>query len=130
VGYAAVAFGSSFVQPFGKPRAGRAEELASANAGDAGRGKVVFEKRCTGCHALQGSREGPPLAGVYGRKAGSVIGFDYSAGLKMSGITWDDATLEKWLTDPDVMVPDNKMSISVPKQQERSDLIAYFKSIR
>jgi cytochrome c len=72
-------------------------------------------------------REGPRLAGVYGRKAGSLPGFTYSAGLKHSGVTWTDATLEKWLSDPDLMVPDNNMSFSVPKAEERRDLIAYLK---
>jgi cytochrome c len=102
-------------------------EAALAGDGDAVRGKAVFEKRCTGCHALEVDREGPRLAGVYGRKAGSVSGFTYSAGLKNSGLTWTDATLEKWLSDPDLMVPDNNMSFSVPKADERRDLIAYLK---
>jgi cytochrome c len=102
-------------------------ETALAGDGDAVRGKAVFEKRCTGCHALEVDREGPRLAGVYGRKAGSVPGFTYSAGLKNSGLTWTDATLEKWLSDPDLMVPDNNMSFSVPKAEERRDLIAYLK---
>lgn len=102
-------------------------EATLAGSGDAARGKAVFEKRCTGCHAINVDREGPRLAGVYGRKAGSIAGFTYSAGLKNSGITWNDATLEKWLSDPDVMVPDNNMSFSVPKTQERRDLIAYLK---
>jgi cytochrome c len=102
-------------------------EAALAGDGDAVRGKGVFEKRCTGCHALEVDREGPRLAGVYGRKAGSLPGFTYSAGLKHSGVTWTDATLEKWLSDPDLMVPDNNMSFSVPKAEERRDLIAYLK---
>ena len=102
-------------------------EASLSGPGDAARGKVVFEKRCTGCHAMDGDREGPRLAGVFGRKAGSVAGFDYSAGLKNSGITWDEATLEKWLRDPDMVVPDTKMDFHVPKAQERADLIAYFK---
>jgi cytochrome c len=76
---------------------------------------------------LEVDREGPRLAEVYGRKAGSVAGFTYSAGLKKSGVTWDEATLEKWLSDPDRMVPDNNMSFSVPKATERQDLIAYLK---
>ena len=67
---------------------------------------------------------------MFGRKAGRVAGFDYSAGLKNSGMTWNDATLEKWLSDPDLMVPDNNMSFSVPKAQERRDLIAYLNSRR
>lgn len=95
--------------------------------GDAKRGMIVFQRRCTGCHALDGDREGPRLAGVFGRKAGSVAGFDYSAGLKNSNIIWNEATLEKWLTDPDAIVPDTKMDFHVPKAQERSDLIAYLK---
>jgi cytochrome c len=102
-------------------------EAALAGDGDAVRGKAVFEKRCTGCHAMDVDREGPRLAGVYGRKAGGVAGFTYSAGLKNSDVTWNDATLEKWLSDPDLMVPDNNMSFSVPKAEERRDLIAYLK---
>ena len=102
-------------------------EATSAGTGDAARGKLVFEKRCTGCHAMEFNGEGPRLAGVYGRKAGSVPGFDYSQGLKNSGLTWNDATLEKWLSGPDSVVPDAKMDFYVPKAAERRDLIAYFK---
>jgi cytochrome c len=102
-------------------------EAALAGEGDAAHGKLVFEKRCTGCHALEVDREGPRLAGVFGRKAGSVAGFSYSAGLKGAGFTWNEAMLEKWLSDPDLMVPDNNMSFSVPKAEERRDLIAYLK---
>jgi len=109
------------------------QNVAAAQAnppqpGDPARGKAVFEKRCTGCHAIDADREGPRLAGVYGRKAGTVPTFDYSPALKNSGIAWSDATLNKWLTDPDVMVPQNNMSISVPKAQDRLDIIAYFKT--
>ena len=102
-------------------------EAALAGDGDAVRGKVIFEKRCIGCHAMDADREGPRLAGVYGRRAGSVAGFNYSAGLKNSEITWSDATLERWLSDPDLVVKDNNMSIGVPKAEERRDLIAYLK---
>jgi cytochrome c len=105
-------------------------EAAQAGDGDAVRGKAVFEKRCTGCHALEVDREGPRLAGAYGRKAGSVPGFTYSAGLKNLGLTWNDATLERWLSDPDMVVPDNNMSFSVPKAEERRDVIAYLKQQR
>jgi cytochrome c len=106
---------------------GGESEAALAGDGDAARGKVVFEKRCTGCHAMDADREGPRLAGVFGRKAGSVPGFTYSTGLKNLGLTWTDATLEKWLSDPDMVVPDTNMSFHVPKAEERRDVIAYFK---
>ena len=101
--------------------------ISAAGGGDAARGKVLFERRCTGCHALNGDREGPRLAGVYGRKAGSVPGFDYSAGLKESGIVWTDESLERWLSGPDAVVKDTKMDFYVPKADERKDLIAFLK---
>jgi cytochrome c len=106
---------------------GGGSEAALTGNGDAVRGEAVFEKRCIGCHAMEADREGPRLAGVYGRKAGGVAGFNYSAGLKKLGLTWSDATLEQWLSDPDAMVPDNNMSLRVPKAEERRDLIAYLK---
>jgi cytochrome c len=104
------------------------DDVPAAGAGDAARGKAVFEKRCVGCHALETDREGPRLAGVFGRKAGSLPGFGYSTSLKNSGLTWDEVTLEKWLTDPDILVPGNDMSVDVPKAQDRKDLVAFLKS--
>jgi cytochrome c len=102
-------------------------EVEGGGPGDATRGKLVFQKRCTGCHAMQGDREGPRLAGVFGRKAGSAAGFDYSVDLKNSTIIWNDSTLERWLKDPEALIPGTTMDFQVPKAQERSDLIAYFK---
>ena len=102
-------------------------EAALTGAGDPVHGKAVFEMRCTGCHAMDADREGPRLSGVYGRKAGSIAGFAYSKGLKNSDMTWIDATLEKWLSDPDMIIPDNNMSFSVPKAEERRDLIAFLR---
>ena len=105
------------------------EETAAA-PGDALRGKKVFERRCTGCHALDSNREGPHLRGVYGRTAGSVPDFDYSTALKSSKLVWNDGNLERWLRGTDDMVPDNKMGFSVPKAQERVDIVAYLKTVR
>jgi len=99
----------------------------AAHIGDPEHGKIIFQKRCTGCHALNADRDGPRLAGVVGREAGSVPGFAYSSGLKNLGVTWTDANLEKWLSDPDLMVPDNNMSFRVPKADERRDLIAFLR---
>jgi cytochrome c len=106
-----------------------ASEASLAGTGDPVHGQAVFNKRCTGCHALDADREGPRLSGVYGRKAGSIAGFAYSIGLKNSAMTWTDVTLEKWLSDPDMMIPDNNMSFSVPKAEERRDLIAFLKQL-
>ena len=91
-------------------------------------GEKLFERRCGGCHAMDKDKEGPRLRGVYGRKAGSVAGFQYSPALKSSGLTWDDATLDKWLTDTDAVVKGNDMNFSVSKAEERVAIIGFLKS--
>jgi cytochrome c len=98
--------------------------------GDATRGRALFERKCTGCHDLESDREGPHLRGVYGRKAGSIKGFKYSDALRRSQLTWTDANLERWLRDSDAMLPQSNMGFSVPKPQDRSDLIAFLKEQR
>ena len=92
-----------------------------------GGGKELFEKRCGGCHALDRDKEGPRLRGVYGRVAGSVDTFQYSDALKKSKFTWNETTLDKWLTDTEKLVPDNDMSFHVEKSDERSEIISYLK---
>jgi cytochrome c len=92
-------------------------------------GKALFEKRCTGCHALDADHEGPRLRGVVGRMAGTVKTFKYSTQLQNAKITWDETNLDKWLTDTDSVVPDNDMSFRVPKHDERAAIITYLKSL-
>ena len=98
-------------------------------AGDATRGRALFERRCTGCHSLDSNREGPHLRGVYGRNAGSVPDFDYSAAIRRSGLVWTEANLQNWLSDTDATVSGNNMDFSVAKAQDRADLIAFLRSI-
>jgi cytochrome c len=95
--------------------------------GDPTRGKALFEKRCTGCHALTQNHEGPQLQGVYGRTSGTVASFAYSSSLKKARIVWDEKSLERWLTDPEAFIPGNEMDFLVSKPQERHDLISYLK---
>lgn len=109
---------------------GGAVETRAGGTGDAERGRAVFNKRCTGCHAIDANREGPELRGVFGRKAGSLPGFNYSASLKASGFTWNEDSLDKWLSDTDAMVPGSDMSFRVVKATERLDLIAYLKQTK
>jgi cytochrome c len=92
-------------------------------------GKEMFEKRCTGCHALDNEKTGPRLRGVFGRQAASVPTFPYSDSLKKSGVTWDSSSLDKWLTDPDGFVPDNDMAFRVPNKDERASIIEYLKVV-
>jgi cytochrome c len=93
------------------------------------RGKETFEKRCGGCHSLDRDKEGPRLRGVYGRPSGSVSSFNYSTALKSAHINWDAQSLDKWLTDPDKVVPNSDMAFHVDKADERHDIIAYLKDL-
>ena len=92
-------------------------------------GQALFQKRCTGCHALDADHEGPRIRGVVGRAAGTVKTFQYSEALKNAKHTWDEANLDKWLTDTESVVPDNDMSFRVPKQEERAAIISYLRSL-
>jgi cytochrome c len=103
--------------------------LSEAEAQGGQDGQVLFQKRCSGCHALDADHEGPRLKGVVGRAAGTVKTFQYSEALKNAKHTWDEANLDKWLTDTESLVPDNDMSFRVPKQDERAALISYLKSL-
>ena len=100
-----------------------------ASAQSAAAGKDLFERRCTGCHALDREKEGPRLGNVYGRQSGSVASFQYSDGLKKLKVTWDAASLDKWLTDPEKMVPDTDMAFHLGNVDERRAVIAYLKSL-
>jgi cytochrome c len=93
------------------------------------RGKDLFERRCSGCHAPDLDKEGPRLRGAYGRKAASVPGFAYSDALKKVNVRWDDAGLDRWLTDPDAMAPGTDMAFRLNDAEERKAVIAYLKSL-
>ena len=95
----------------------------SADGGDS----QLFERRCGGCHALDRDKEGPRLGGVHGRAAGSIDSFSYSDALRKSKLVWNDSTLEKWLTDPEKLVPGNDMAFHVESGDERRRIIGYLK---
>jgi cytochrome c len=94
---------------------------------DAGGGQSLFEKRCSGCHAMDRDKEGPRLGGIYGRAAGSIATFQYSEALRNSRITWTVETLDQWLSDPEKLVPGNDMAFHLDKPDERREIIAYLK---
>lgn len=98
--------------------------------GDAKNGKLIYSSRCIACHSIDANRTGPAHRGVFGRKAGSVADFDYSPALKKSKVIWNETTLNKWLENPEKLIPGQKMGYSVPDAQDRKDLIAYLKSQR
>jgi cytochrome c len=97
-----------------------------APKGDPSRGETLYQG-CMDCHSIDKNDVGPSHRGVVGRHAGIIEGYDYSKALKNSGLTWDEPTLDRWLTDPGALVPGTKMFYEVQSQQDRADIIAYLK---
>ena len=102
---------------------------ASAETGDAGRGAQVYQ-RCMSCHSPDANKVGPVHRGVVGRRAGSVAGFQYSDALRNAGFVWDEDHLDKWLTDPQALVPGARMFFKLSDAQQRADVIAYLKTLK
>jgi cytochrome c len=98
-------------------------------AGDAQRGEQLYEARCGACHSVAADRIGPRHAGVFGRRAGSVAGFRYSSALAASNLVWDEASLTRWLTDPEQVVPGQAMGYRLGDAQERADVVAYLRTL-
>jgi cytochrome c len=95
--------------------------------GDAARGEVKFQD-CAACHKLEAGANnlGPSLHGIFERKAGELADFRYSPAIKRSGIAWTPETLEKFIADPQAMVPGNRMPYAgMASAADRADLIAY-----
>lgn len=95
-------------------------------AGDPAHGKSLYQG-CESCHSINENDVGPKHRGVVGRKAGSVSDYAYSPALKNSGLTWDEASLNRWLINPSAMVPGTKMFFKIDDPQSRADIIAYLK---
>jgi cytochrome c len=96
-------------------------------AGDAARGEQKYIE-CGACHSLKPGVTivGPSLAGLFGRKAGSLSDFRYSPAMRRSGVTWNAPTLDAFIADPQKSVPANRMPYAgMPDAGDRADLIAY-----
>ena len=109
-------------------KAAQAALPAPYNAADIANGESKFAL-CQTCHTVvEGgpNMTGPNLHGVFGRKAASIAGFNYSDALKASGWTWDAAHVDTWITDPKAALPGAKMTFAGLKDpKDRTDLIAY-----
>lgn len=100
---------------------------AAQAAGDAKQGAQVF-RRCQICHTLaagQPNRVGPNLHGLFDRLAGKAPGYTYSPALAKADYKWDDDKLEKWLENPQAVVPGTRMFFKLSDVQDRADVIAY-----
>jgi PQQ-dependent dehydrogenase (methanol/ethanol family) len=104
-----------------------------ASAADAGvaAGKQVFNNVCSSCHSAQagGAGFGPSLAGVVGRKAGTLAGYKYSSAMANSGLAWDASTLDAFLTDTTKKVPGTSMSLAIAEKTQRAAVIAYLATL-
>ena len=107
-----------------------ATPCSASAAGDPAAGEAKF-KVCRICHQIgEGARNfvGPQLNGVVGRKAGSAPGYNYSDPNKNSGLTWDEATLTRYLRNPRAVVPGTKMAFpGLPSDEDAANVIAYLK---
>jgi cytochrome c len=106
---------------------------SSAMAADPAAGKAMFTSTCSICHSVQPGKNmvGPSLAGVVGRKTGSVPGFHYSPANQNAHLTWDEATLDKYLRSPRTTIPGTTMTYGGLKDDtKRADLIAYLATLK
>jgi cytochrome c len=98
--------------------------------GGSSHGEQIYS-RCFACHAIDRDRTGPRHAGLFGRRAGSVPGFPYSAAMKKAGangLVWNDETLDKFLQNPTKFIPGTRMTYAgIKSDQERADLLVYLK---
>jgi cytochrome c len=115
--------------PAGAPAAQPIENLLASASTERG---AQIAKQCELCHNLgkgQGSKIGPDLYGVVGRKVASEEGFNYSAPLKAKGGTWTFDALNTWLTNPRADVPGTLMTFAgLSNEHQRADVIAYLNS--
>lgn len=113
--------------PASEAAAAPATEVAAAGA------KPAAFAQCAACHAVEAGKNGvgPSLFGVFGAKAGAVAGYAYSDANKNSGLTWDEATLDEYLTAPMKKVPGTKMAFAgMADAAKRKDVIDYLKTLK
>ena len=100
-------------------------------AGDARRGEQLYLARCGACHSLDSNGAGPRHRGVLGRRVASVPGFNYSPALARQRFAWDLTRLNRWITNPNAMVPGNKMVVQLANDPlDRADIVAFLASAK
>lgn len=100
------------------------------NSDSALKGKEIYSARCSACHSVEDNRVGPMHLGVLGRKAGGVKSYRYSEALNKSKIIWSRETLAAWLTNPEMLIPGQRMGYAMDNAQDRDDVIAYLATLK
>ena len=106
-----------------------AQSSATA-AGNALKGKEIYDARCSACHSVDDNRVGPMHMGVFGRKAGGVKNYRYSDALNKSKVIWNRDTLTAWLTNPEMLIPGQLMGYAMDNAQDRDDVVAYLSTLK
>jgi len=105
------------------------QDTAAKSAADS---ELTSNNVCRTCHTLKegDNRLGPNLHNIIGRKAGSVPDYAYSSAMKDAGLTWDKATLDRFIANPDQVVPGNKMKPygGLTSAEERAKIIAFLEA--
>lgn len=109
--------------------------MIAAPASPADDGQAAYNNHCRTCHSTKegDNRLGPSLYRIFGAKAGAASGYaSYSQGLRNSGITWDEAALQKFIADPDTVIPSNNMKPykGITDEAVRRKIIEFLKSER
>ena len=100
---------------------------AGLAAGDPEPGQRLYESRCGACHSLNANRVGPRHRGIFGRCAGAIPDYVYSQALQNSSVVWSQNTLERWLENPEALIPGQRMYFRVSAAADRASIIAYLK---
>ncbi len=107
--------------------------IQPALAADPEAGAKIVKTKCGACHSTAAGKNvvGPSLHAIVGRHSSSVEGFRYSAANKAADLTWDEATLDKYLTSPKAVVPGTTMTFAGLKSEtQRADVIAYLATLK
>src|SRR3984957_5028478 len=104
---------------------------AAHAAGDAVAGKEAFENQCAACHTTVVGKNGfgPSLAGVIGRKSGTLAGYTYTPAMTHANLIWDATTLDQFLTNSPAKVPGTSMPVEIADQTTRANAIAYLAAL-
>ena len=107
--------------------------LSVSEDAEATSGQLMFNNACRTCHSIRGgdNRLGPHMRGIVGRKAGSLPNYSYSSAMRAANFVWDEENLERFIANPDGIVPGNSMKPygGLASAESRAKLVAFLKTL-